>query len=470
MIIISCSLFEPISRTRAECILKNIISLFIAVILTGFFINAYGCSSVCLNKKGHLILGNNMDWISGEGLIVVNKRNVTKHGFWYANNPEWTWTSKYGSISLNTEGREFPIRGMNEAGLVIAEMMLTETRLPPAESLPVLSGSQWIQYQLDRSATVKDVIESQSVVRIDPSDWSGMASHFLLCDKSGTVAGIEWLNGQMIVYSDSTLPIPAMVNSTYESCILSGDDQSGRFKPLADLYTAYDTVQNTDGVSYLFTMLQAAAVVNSMLPTKWSWAFDVHAMRFYLKTVVNDQLRYFDLKDFDFSCKTKVEVLDINSSETGNIRNAFTPYTTEINRELVTKIYSTYNQYSSYLGRTYPQDTIEGIINFPESTHCNNENSTRRSSDHFIKTGCQISCIPKSKEIKIYFTKAKYNHVNVSVYDTHGRIIASYSSHSGQLAQNGFTWRFPAKTANGIYLFKIATDDDVFIRHINLLE
>ena len=64
---------------------KYSIIVLIIICLSGFFEDLYGCSAVCLNKKGHLILGNNMDWISGEGMVVVNKRNVTKRGFWYKN-------------------------------------------------------------------------------------------------------------------------------------------------------------------------------------------------------------------------------------------------------------------------------------------------------------------------------------------------------------------------------------------------
>lgn len=445
---------------------KKSTAYLLIVILSGFFIDAFGCSSVCLNKKGHLILGNNMDWISGDGLVVVNKRNVVKRGFWYKNNMDWTWISKYGSITLNTEGREFPIRGMNEAGLVIAEMMLTETVLPPAENLPVLSGSQWIQFVLDKCATIKQVIASQSDVRIESSDWAGMASHFLLCDSTGAVAGIEWLDGRMIVYSDSTLPIPAMVNSTYESCITSGDDPSGRFKPIADLYSAYDTVSSGDGVGYLFSMLDAAKVVNSpYFATKWSWAFDVHAKRFYWKTVVNENIRYCDLKDFDFSCQTNIEVLDINSTDTGNVRHAFIPYTTAINRDLVTNIYTLYNQYSSILGTTYSDETIEGIINFPESTYCKNTSIIRGLPRNLKKAECSISCNPASADITIILTGIESDNIALSVYDTRGRVIVRDVARSGQ---NRFLWRFPQGFADGIYLFKITTTGNVFIQHVNL--
>ena len=347
--------------------------------LTGMFADVYGCSSVCLDKKGQLILGNNMDWILDYGMVVVNKRQVVKHGFWYKNKPDWKWTSKYGSITLTMEGREFPIRGMNEAGLVVVEMMLAETQHPPAGSLPVLSGSQWIQYQLDTSATVEEVIASDAVVRIEPTDWVGMASHFLICDKSGTIAGIEWLEGKMTVFTGGKLPIPAMVNNAYASCIANGDDPSGRFKPIADMYAAYDAAQTSNGVSYVFSILEAVAdKLPAPITTKWRMAFDVRALRLYWKTAEKGQLRHVDLRDFDFSCRTPVEVLDINNSGTGNVRAAFVPYTVALNRDLVTRTYSLYNQHSGYLGRRYSQETIDGIIAFPERTICMPGTDNRR--------------------------------------------------------------------------------------------
>ena len=349
---------------------KYSIIILIIVCGIGAFADIYGCSAVCLNKKGQLILGNNMDWISGDGMVVVNKRNVRKRGFWYENTPDWTWTSKYGSISFNTEGREFPIRGMNEAGLAIVELMLSETRHPSADGLPVLCGSQWIQYQLDTSATVEDVIASDKVVRIEPTDWEGMASHLLICDSSGAVVAIEWLQGEMIVYTGATLPIPALVNSAYESCLATGDDRSGRFKPLADLYKAYDAAQSSDPIRYIFSMLDAVNLYSPPFETRWSMAFDVRAKRVYWKTLSNSQLRHVDLKDLDFSCKTDVEVLDINDAGAGNVRSAFVPYTIDFNRKFVTRIYALYNDYSDYIDTEYSQERIDGIIAYPDTTLC----------------------------------------------------------------------------------------------------
>jgi len=158
---------------------------------------AHACSSVFFDKNGQTLLGHNMDWFADRLVLVVNKRQVKKHGFVFPNDPAFTWTSKYGSISLVMEGREITGRGMNEAGLVILEMALEDTRQSTDSDVPRLSVGQWAQYQLDTSATIADVIASDEVVRMSPEEeWQ---SQFLLWDRTGAVVLMEWLEGEMVV-------------------------------------------------------------------------------------------------------------------------------------------------------------------------------------------------------------------------------------------------------------------------------
>jgi penicillin V acylase-like amidase (Ntn superfamily) len=326
--------------------------------------HCHACSNFFFDKNGYSLVAHNMDWVTGEGMVVINKRHVQKRGFQVENDPEFRWTSKYGSVTLTFDGRESTGRGMNEAGLVILEAALAEPQQAASAGLPLLSVAQWAQYQLDTSATVEDVIASDKVVRIWPED---MQSHFLIWDRSGALAVIEWLGGEMTVYQGSTLPVPVIVNSPYESCIANGDDPSGRFKRIVDGLDAYDAATASDGLGYVYSILRD--VSDRLLPpvrTLWSVVFDVHAMRLYISTAQNSQLRYLELKDFDFSCQTDVEVLDINSGDTGNVRSAFVPYTTTLNSALVKHAYEVYSSY----GFTTPEETINEIIAFPESTSC----------------------------------------------------------------------------------------------------
>ena len=77
-----------------------------------------------------------------------------------------SWVSKYGSITFNQYGKEFPTGGMNEKGLVVELMWLDETRYPEPDQRGVLNVLQWIQYQLDNSQTIDEVIASDKKIRI----------------------------------------------------------------------------------------------------------------------------------------------------------------------------------------------------------------------------------------------------------------------------------------------------------------
>ena len=73
------------------------------------------CTTFCLKDDEGLVFGRNYDWHLDHGLVIVNKRNVTKRALLI--DPEDTparWISKYGSVTFNQYGREFPIGGMVE--------------------------------------------------------------------------------------------------------------------------------------------------------------------------------------------------------------------------------------------------------------------------------------------------------------------------------------------------------------------
>ena len=346
--------------------MKNRIAIGLSVLgLCAAAEAAQACSSVFFDRNGQALLGHNMDWFADRLLIVVNKRHLQKHGFVFPNAPPFTWISKYGSISLVMEGREITGRGMNEAGLVILEMALADTQQSTDRNLPRLSVGQWAQYQLDTSASVEDVIASDRVVRISPEEeWQ---SQFLLWDSTGTLALVEWLDGKMVVFQGDRLPVPVFVNSAYETCLTAGDDPSGRFKKMSDRISAYDPAKDRDGVEFVSSVLQAGAnMLQPPLRTLWQFVIDARAKRMYFSSFDNSKLRYVDLKDFDFSCQTQVEVLDLSRGEAGNVRSEFVPYTSSLNAELVRYIFGIYSSH----GIPTSNELIEKIIAFPESTTC----------------------------------------------------------------------------------------------------
>ena len=81
-------------------------------------------------------------------------------------------------IKANQFGKEFPFGGINEKGVVI-EIMRSNAEYPKPDERPALNELQWIQYQLDNSASLEDVIANDKNIRIRAVK---QELHFLVCD------------------------------------------------------------------------------------------------------------------------------------------------------------------------------------------------------------------------------------------------------------------------------------------------
>lgn len=330
------------------------------------------CTTFCFQYEGNWVYGRNYDWVTENCLIVVNKRDVKKVALTEDNPAEWT--SKYGSITFNQYGREFPLGGMNETGLVIECMWLEQTEYPHVDDRNGLPELQWIQYQLDNCATVKEVLATDKDVRI--SVGNSVPLHFLVCDAAGQAAAIEFLSGKMVVYTKDDLPITALTNNTYEYALrfitnFDGDESSNVFKA-AD-YSLKRFVWAAQGVQqwnpkkefvpdkYAFGVLDKVAIDQTM----FSIVYDVGNRCIYFKSKSKSVLRFVFFDRFDFFCTTPVKIMDIRHGKQGNVCHFFYDYTYEANYELIKKSYSE----TKFLQNT-PDSVIQFIARYPETFEC----------------------------------------------------------------------------------------------------
>ncbi len=326
------------------------------------------CTSICMAAGGTVVFGNNLDWYCGDGMLVVNKRNVFKTGCWFANKP--SWTSKYGSVTINQFGREFPSRGMNEAGLAVGEMTLSETRFPDQDPRPAICQPQWIQYQLDNCATVDEVIASDSMIRIDVNEYH---SHFLVADGTGACVSMEWLNGQLVTHTRETMPVRVLTNNTYESALAYYDQRpspsASDFSSLARFSRAAEMINNYNPAKDGSVVVHAFAVLSSVGPpnwTKWNLVFDLTHGRFHLRTSDNRNIRYVDFGSFDFACNTPVKLFELDNQLSGDIHGFFVDYNHNINRNSIMNIYQ---KVGAYVGNA--SDWVkETMARYPETTTC----------------------------------------------------------------------------------------------------
>ncbi|MGI9569415.1 MAG: linear amide C-N hydrolase, partial [Desulfobulbia bacterium] len=261
------------------------------------------CTTFCLDNENLPVCGRNFDWRLGDGHILINKRGVAKTAISVQPddvNTRLSWVSAYGSATFNLFGREFPLGGMNEAGLVIESMMLDKTQYPSKDSRPEIMVSQWVQYQLDNFSRVEDVIASDSKIRIQPSRDSKL--QFLICEQSGICATIEFIEGELIYHANERVPVKTLTNSLYADSlsfwkkeILPKSDKNKsieRFILSAKMVKGYDPHAMGKPIEYAFNILKK--VEHDSFKTQWSIVYDIAHLTIHFRTYGNQKIRYFN--------------------------------------------------------------------------------------------------------------------------------------------------------------------------------
>ena len=350
---------------------KSLITFSILLILQGLNYSGKACTTFCINDSTNLIFGRNLDFEVGFGHVIINKRNIKKTAMIQPPEKSIKWISKYGSITFNQGGREFPHGGINEKGLVIEQMWLNETKYPEIDERYGMSVFQWIQYQLDNSETINEVIKSDTLIRI--SALSSPPLHFLICDKDGNKATIEYISGKMVVHKDSTLPISVLANDTYKKSLeyletkadFGGKDIASyttqsldRFVNTASMIQKYDSENIID---YSFEILQSVRGNEN----QWNIVYDIKNMIVYYKTKGNLSRRSIKVSDVDYSCFSPSLYADIESDMV-NERVEFKEYSYKENRALIDSVCNKV----SFL-QSMPKESREYSARYPETTKCN---------------------------------------------------------------------------------------------------
>jgi len=343
----------------------------------------YSCTAFCLDQGDQLLVGKNYDWNIDNGLVIINKRDVSKIAATF-DNPA-SWVSKYGSVTFNQYGREMPNGGINEAGLVVEVLWLNSTEFPRPDSRPSVDNLQWIQYQLDNFSSIEEVIASDKEIRITPD--SNVRVHYFVCDSSGACASIEFLDGKLAYHAGDTMPIKAISNNTYAQSLEFAKQFNGfggnlpivkrdrsvdpwsrsgsldRFLFAADMLNKYNSVNSGEVADYIYDILGA---VDSGKRTQWSIVYDIKQRKIYFKTISRPEIKSIDLTDFEFDCDSPVTVIDINTKLSGDVSGRFKPYTPKINRQLLEKSFSN----TDFLKGTSPE-ALDQISVYPDRTTCN---------------------------------------------------------------------------------------------------
>lgn len=329
------------------------------------------CSSLALDNDGQVVFGCNYDsHIDDDGIILINKRGVVKTSYQPGTTGRLAeWTSRYASITFTLLGNQFPWAGMNERGLSMSTMSLTETECPQPDERPLLESGFWLQYMLDTCETVAEALAIDAEVRIQTVD------HYLVADRHGEVAVIEFLDGHLAATTGPDLCISALTNNLYEeSCQLweslrrtgscsHGNNSVERFCLAAERVHDFQTGSAAHTVDYAFETLNQVRGQIWGGDTRWSIVFDTLNLRAFFRTDRNPEIRWAELGAFDLRCGHAPQMLDINTDHEGDVSEFFTDLDLEVGRSLI----------EGYLDRwniTFDPEQITTLLNLFENYPC----------------------------------------------------------------------------------------------------
>jgi penicillin V acylase-like amidase (Ntn superfamily) len=338
---------------------STLVGLGLAVLVAA---PALACTTVCLLDGTRPIVAYNYDFDPSEGLVLVNKRGMAKRSMQRTQGA--VWTAAYGSVTFNQFGRDNPTTGINEKGLMVSLMWLEGTQYPAADNRPAIGILEWIQYNLDRRATVAEVLANGEAVR----PMSRIPIHYLFADATGDVAVVEFLDGKLVSHRGSSLPVRALANSTYADSLtaLEAATQRGNVPTSLsslDRFVRAAVQARTAGDNAIARGFEILATVAQPNFTRWSIVYDLGAGEVHFRTDGNSAIRRVALSGLDFSCVTPVRMHDVTAAGAGDITRDFVDYTQAANRALIEATFT-----KTSVLRGVPADARDAVGAHPGTT------------------------------------------------------------------------------------------------------
>ncbi|MBA3813212.1 MAG: linear amide C-N hydrolase [Alphaproteobacteria bacterium] len=278
------------------------------------------CSDVFINKGGYHIEARTLDFLVNlafqEKLGFIGAENTTDVVLDADKIPASqlaTWTNEYGYVGRAAFNGEKIIDGMNTEGLSVAILYLPGTIYPAydeADKKPVLAIYDVAAFLLSQTKKVSealDLIRSHQLVQSAVREKEGifikdLPIHFVIRDKNGESAVIEFIDGQTIIYEkagDVMTNAPSfdwqLKNATYYDS-LRADNKTpnkkfdAKFQNYKEIYksSSYKGEANLMGMPGDFTPPSRFArgqVLLNNFPTP-----DSRQVALYQATALNDSL------------------------------------------------------------------------------------------------------------------------------------------------------------------------------------
>jgi hypothetical protein len=206
------------------------------------------------------------------------------------------------------------------------------------------------------------VIASDDRVRI-----SGQTPlHYLVADRSGRAATVEFLGGRLLAHTGDRLPVTVLANDSYAESLAfwrarngrraKGSGSHERFSRAADALSAQPL-----GVDRAFAVLQDVAQKS----TRWSIVYDQKQRVVHFRTDQHNAIRSVRLDGLEFQCGSAIKGIDVHAPVAGDITAQLAEFSEARNRDLVAQSYADFRA-----TRNAPKDEIERTAAHPWRAGC----------------------------------------------------------------------------------------------------
>lgn len=325
------------------------------------------CTVIRMNSPDGFLLGKNNDNFLHQGMLFSNRKGIRKQALIAPPDTPLHWVSTYGGMSFSQCGKELPVGGMNEAGLVVEQTTLPETRYPEYRGGAAVGELQVIQYLLDTCADVAEALQALSEVEIRNPTWP---LQYVLADGAGDMAIVEYLNGGMSVIRGERLRIKAVANSRYDkamACRLEGTasftdayeaNSMQRFATAAELLESMDPNDATT----VFSLLERVKRPD----TVWQVVYDMNRRAIHLRTAGNARMKSLSVQSVDYRPEAVDMMLPLNHPSDGEGAWELTQYDRGMNRALVHGFF--HNELvASVMGISLPDAMLAFLSEYPDT-------------------------------------------------------------------------------------------------------